>query len=466
MFLIKEDKGIIVEKDLKDFLTKKNIDGEIKENDEEALKLFKNVVTDFFACFGIPVDDPDVSMGEPSPPRASGYYYNKSIVLCPVNIKDNNFLYIHALIHEATHFLQDFIITEKISRNNIDSITLNEYSEKCKDFFGAKAEVNEIMFKTFKEFIKTERFFENDTFSLMVTDHIKNLLSGDAHYFNNIKEIMADNFGIRFITGIVKELSLTESQCKKVRGCRNYNESRITATNKGSKKTLSLRQKLISIPFVRINFIYHKTKTQMNLSKIQRPVNEIMDDITYESSEDAKELTKYCIPKVSEEPPKLVKKEFEVTEITGIHKFLLIQGEKVNEFKEKMNEKKLKWQEAQKMKKEKKQEKIQENNQINNSEDKITENNAENKILENKTENIPENQNTENKTEDKNEEQNKEQQKVDISKMPVGNSVLEDNNCKMPSYDNEEKAEEKEENNNDTQQKSGDGNIGKDEDAI
>lgn len=80
------------------------------------------------------------------------------------------------------------------------------------------------------------------------------------------------------------------------------------ATNKGNKKTLSLIQKLISIPFLRINFNCDRTKTQMNLSKIQRPVNEIMDDIIYESSEDAKELTKYCVPRVSEEPPKPVKK--------------------------------------------------------------------------------------------------------------------------------------------------------------
>lgn len=59
------------------------------------------------------------------------------------------------LINNNVLLLKDFLIKSGISQHNIDSLTFQDFSKKCKSFFGSNVIVTPQMFKTFKNFVKT-----------------------------------------------------------------------------------------------------------------------------------------------------------------------------------------------------------------------------------------------------------------------------------------------------------------------
>ena len=280
MQLTAEEKQLLLHENIKDKIIQKDL----------SLKThFNHMVKEFLEQFGIPCKEELVSLNNKAK-NYNGFYdaSAKAIVLCPNSIKDNNFQYFHTLVHESTHLIQYFLIENGISRNSIDKLDLEDYQKMSRKFFKDKSiEVTQEMLDKFKSFVKEEPFLENEKMKYLAQDIFKYKNFGTI-YYNNIGEIMANDFGVRELTNVLKEYSITSNQYAQLNECLNKDVDKIDKIRPEQKRLTSLAQNIFTMPQ---NHIRHAIALiKMQLSPIVENSKEMINETQYNVSENVKDV--------------------------------------------------------------------------------------------------------------------------------------------------------------------------------
>lgn len=251
-----------------------------------------NAARSFLNQFGIPYPH-DMIQFNFKPKTTNGYYSvnEKNIYLCPQSIGSNNFQYFHTLIHESTHLIQYFLVENGISRNTIGNIDLDDYTKMCRKFYHNKSIiVTQEMLDKFKHFVKNEPFFENEKMKYIVQDILKYINAGSV-YFNNVGEIMANDFATKELISLLKEHTVTPEQSKQIRECMDKDEKKIDKIKPQQKRLTSILQNIFTLPQNHIRHIVALSK--MKLSPFVSNVHTMIDNIRNDASENAKDVKMY-----------------------------------------------------------------------------------------------------------------------------------------------------------------------------
>ena len=261
----------------KELIVSKNINKELVINESETLKLLNGIVASQLNQFGLPYKNCVQTNFDAT--KLNGQYLPEvnAIAIHPNVIGSNNFKYYRTLIHESTHLLQYFLLKNGISRKTIDDLTLDKYKKMCQKFYKDKSiEVNELMLQRFKQFVKTEPFLNNDNVKYMIQDLCKYIDSG-SFYYNNVAEIMANQFAVKAIGDLVDTISVNSQQERQAKQCIDEYLEHGEKIKPEKKRLLSFVQNIM--PLLKQQFRHISALSSMKLSPIVENSKELIGDI-------------------------------------------------------------------------------------------------------------------------------------------------------------------------------------------
>lgn len=243
---------------------------------ENMPNIIEQTFCDILKCCGLPVLNNRMHILDRKD-RFNGIYYptSKTISIFISENKDMNpFRYISTVVHETTHLLQDFVISNRITQNNIDSLSLKQYEEYLQKFFKDKTITPTAeMLNIFKNFVKNEPFFANEVIGQLAYDKYLHTNKTNA-YYNNLTELMANINAFKYLyDNIVKNptLHLSQYDKDKIRKVVDKIPTLIEKVFPDNKAEYNHLQFLIS-PFSFLRFLNYTRQTRtsipQNISKV------------------------------------------------------------------------------------------------------------------------------------------------------------------------------------------------------
>ena len=278
----------------KSLFLEKDIQKEYNTNMNSVLNEFNGVIKEFLSQFGVPHKDININILSIKSPLNGKLVMDKNEIIMYQKNLTNNFKYLHMLIHEATHILQYFIIENGISRKNIDKLTFEKFQKISQKFYRSNDIVVSMdMYKKFKLFIKSEPFIENDRLNFLTQDMLKYSSVGFC-YYNNIGEIMANNFAMKEFANIIKDIPLSPEQCIQVKECCD-NDRKSIDNIKPKYKSLSIfLQNILAIPHNHIKCLIALTK--MHLPIVVKNPQNMLSELQISVENDVENIKEYIIP--------------------------------------------------------------------------------------------------------------------------------------------------------------------------
>lgn len=286
---------MILDENEKKFLLFGNIKEDLFFNKTKALPITESIISKYLYSFGIPYkkDSLEISNTESN---LNGQFLksNRKIVIFRNNLTENNFKTFFTLMHESTHLLQYFILDNKISRNNIDKIKINDFCKMCQKFYhDNNIYVTADMFERFKQFVKTEPILDNNILCCTVHDMIKYSKINKC-YYNNLCEIMANEFATKELGKLSKNLMLTEAQCKKFAICCDDAHRTIDKISPKTKIFSLFLQSIMTIPHNHIKCLIALMK--MHLPIVVKNPQNMLSELQISMANDVENIKEYIIP--------------------------------------------------------------------------------------------------------------------------------------------------------------------------
>ena len=299
MILSDNNRKIFVEKSIFMMINQKS-NLELKEN---ILRLFNDTHKEFLKQFGLPTNDNIVFLTNQRGYNGKYDTRHKVIYINPKTIQGNNFQYFHTLIHESTHLIQDFVVKNNISRNNINELTLEQYQNMCQKFFQNKdIQISEEMLNNFKNFVNQNKYFENEKLNLIYKDLLtyKNFA---VSYNNNVCEIMANEFALKELKDVFlsNKHELSQQYINYLKECTARDLKKMDKIEPNLKDTSLFIQKITSLfQNLSLNIRLHgaglydfDVDNQANMEEVLDGIIETYDDVDamcYYNDEENKQL--------------------------------------------------------------------------------------------------------------------------------------------------------------------------------
>lgn len=246
-------------------------------NQNDVKNILNDIHKEFLKQYGIPTNDNMIHFGKGKSYNGKYDVKDRVVYLCPRSIENNNFQYFHTLIHESTHLIQDFVIKNNISRNNIDNLSFEQYKKMSEKYFNNKdIQVTKEMYKNFKNFINQNKYFENENLNIMYKDLI--IYSDIAiSYNNNLCEIMANDFALRELKNVFfdKKQELNQENINDIKKCIDRDFKKLEKINPETK-TFSLAIQTLTNAFK--NFSLSSRLFTAGLNNIKPNNKECMQD--------------------------------------------------------------------------------------------------------------------------------------------------------------------------------------------
>ena len=139
----------------------------------------------------------------------------------------------------------------------------------------------------------SEPFIENDRLNFLTQDMLKYSSVGFC-YYNNIGEIMANNFAMKEFANIIKDIPLSPEQCIQVKECCD-NDRKSIDNIKPKYKSLSIfLQNILAIPHNHIKCLIALTK--MHLPIVVKNPQNMLSELQISVENDVENIKEYIIP--------------------------------------------------------------------------------------------------------------------------------------------------------------------------